>query len=97
MAGVVLELAHQGPGWCPMCGPGGMWGWGMVPTTLFWLVVLGLVIWLTSRLVDRGRPPGGEPGRGRAEEILKERYARGEMDRETYQRMLEDLRRESPS
>jgi hypothetical protein len=35
-----------------------MWGWGMVPMTLFWLVILGLVIWLIFRLVERGRPPG---------------------------------------
>jgi putative membrane protein len=64
--------------------------------SLFWVVVLGIVIWLMVRLVGRGRPPGGDAGR-RAEEILMERYARGEIDRETYQRMLDDLRRGSPS
>jgi putative membrane protein len=73
-----------------------MWGWGMVPMTLFWLVILGLVIWLIFRLVERGRPPG-DAGRGRAEEILKERYARGEIDRETFQDMLKDLSRGPPS
>jgi putative membrane protein len=95
MIGVVFALAHQGPWWCPMCGPGGMWGWGMVPMTLFWVVVLGIVFWLMLQLVGRGRAPGEKTGRGRAEEILKERYARGEIDRETYQRMLEDLSRNS--
>jgi uncharacterized membrane protein len=35
----------------------------------------------------------GAPSVGRAEEILKERYARGEIDRETYERMLTDVRR----
>ncbi len=97
MAGVVFALAHQGPWWCPMCGPGGMWGWAMVPMTLFWVVVLGIVIWLIFQLIGRGRAPGGETGRSRAEEILNERYARGEIDRETYQRMLEDLRPGPPS
>lgn len=56
-----------------------------------------VVIWLVSQLIRRDRAPGGETRRGRAEEILKERYARGEIDRETYQRMLEDLRRGPPS
>lgn len=64
-----------------MCGPGGMWV-GMVPMTLFWEVVLGIVIWLIFQLIGRGRAPGGETGRSRAEEILNERYGRGEIDRE---------------
>jgi putative membrane protein len=64
---------------------------------LFWVVVLGIAIWLMAQLVDRGRRPGGEAGRNRAEEILKERYARGEIDRETYQRMFDDLKRGSPN
>jgi len=80
-----------------MCGPGGAWGWGMGAMALFWVLVLGIVIWLAFQLGGRGRPPGGDAGRSRAEEILKERYARGEIDRETYQRMLDDLRRGSPS
>jgi len=36
---------------------------------------------------------GRGPRAGRAEAILKERYARGEIDRETYERMLTDVRR----
>jgi uncharacterized membrane protein len=52
--------------------------------TLFWVVVLGIIIWLIFQLIGRGRSPGSEAGRGRAEEILNERHARGEIDRETY-------------
>ena len=37
----------------------------------------------------RGRMNGG---RESAEEILRRRYAKGEIDRETYQRMLADLK-----
>ena len=72
-------------------GFGGMgWGWiglGMIHMILFWvLVILGiaaLVRWLRSS-------PGSESG-GRALEILKERYARGELTREQYEQMKRDL------
>lgn len=65
----------------------------MTLASLFWLIIIALAIWLIVRLAGRGGAPGGGPeGRHRAEEILRERYARGEVDRETYQRMLEDLR-----
>ena len=69
----------------------------MVIMLLFWAVVLAVVIWLIVKLVARGHPPGAETGQSRAEEIVRERYARGEIDRDTYQRMLEDLRRGPPA
>jgi len=83
----------QGHWWCPMCG--GAWGWAMmIFVTLFWLLIIALGAWLVYRLVTGGRPPTkGAERRGEAEEILRQRYARGEIDRETYERMLEDLRR----
>lgn len=80
--------------WCPMCGAmDGAWGWGMMFfMMLFWIAVLALVVWLIIRLTrDGGRR--GVAGGDRAEEVLRERYARGEIDRETYERMLDDLRR----
>ena len=49
---------------------------------LFWIVVLVALVVLVVRVL-----PGlgaGAPRAGRAEAILKERYARGEIDRETY-------------
>ena len=58
---------------------------------LFWIVVLVALVVLVVRVL-----PGlgaGAPRAGRAEAILKERYARGEIDRETYERMLTDVRR----
>lgn len=65
----------------------GWWGGWMM---LWWLLIVLLVfvgvIWLL-----RGRP--GTPPGGRAEDVLRERYARGEIDDETYRRMLAELRR----
>ncbi|MFW6202390.1 MAG: SHOCT domain-containing protein [Gemmatimonadota bacterium] len=77
----------------------GAWGWGMMFfMALFWIAVVALVVWLIIRLsrggegIGRSDAAGG--GRGdRAEAILRERYARGEIDREAYERMLDDLRR----
>jgi putative membrane protein len=63
----------------------------MVSMVLVWVVLVGVVIWVTSRLAGPGRA-GTDTGKNRPEEILKVRYDRGELDRETYQRMLEDLR-----
>ncbi len=65
----------------------------MVFMTLFWILVIALVIWLVYRFAGGARGPGAPPSADRAEAILRERYARGEIDRETYERMLEDLRR----
>jgi putative membrane protein len=65
----------------------GWWGgWGMMLWWLPILLVIAVVIWLL-----RGRPSGG--ARDSAEEALRERYARGEIDDETYRRMLAELHR----
>ena len=59
---------------------------------IFWLIILIVVIAVAWTAMQRaGRGTG--PGRDRAEEALRERYARGEIDEETYRRMLNELRR----
>jgi len=73
-----------------------MWGWGwgmMILITIFWIIGLALLVWLIYRLFGGIRGAGRRPEDGQAEEILRKRFARGEIDRETYERMLEDLRR----
>jgi putative membrane protein len=59
---------------------------------LGWLLVL-LVILGIVRLLIRRPGGGGEQTEDRAEAALRERYARGEIDDETYRRMLAELRR----
>jgi putative membrane protein len=80
-------------------GPGQMhdwmgWGWGgMWLGPLFMIVVLALVIAGIVALV-RWIGGGGSAGGARARtarEILDERYARGEIDREEYQRRRDDM------
>lgn len=85
----------QGQGWCPMCpGMDGSMGWvWMLLMGLFWIAVLGGVIWILYRLARSQGWIGAGHRSGRSEEVLRERYARGEIDRETYDAMLEDLAR----
>ena len=65
---------------------GGGMGWGgWLGMGLFWLVLLGLIVWLVSRLL-----PGSDGGTTRcsgesALEILDRRLASGDIDVEAWQ------------
>jgi putative membrane protein len=67
---------------------GAMGGW-MVLWWAFGIAVLVLLVWTMTRAAGGFSPGGGET----PEQILKRRYARGEIERDEYQRRLEDLRR----
>jgi len=70
---------------------GGGWGWGMgfgwIFMILFWaLIILGIVAlakWVFSAAAGSSDK--------RPLEILKERYARGEITRDQYEQMRRDL------
>ena len=75
--------------------PGDHMGWGgWTLMLLFWLIVLALIVWLVATLIRRarGEGPRAGPDEDRAEAVLRERYARGEIDEETYRRQLDELR-----
>jgi putative membrane protein len=71
-----------------------MWGanyggwWMMGIWVLVWVVVIGLAVWLILRSMGRDR--AGRPSE--AEEILRRRFASGEIDADEYARRLEVLR-----
>jgi len=73
-------------------GDGATW-WGMGIGMLVWIIllaaVIGLVVWLVNR--SDGRRPT-ERGSS-AEEILRQRFASGEIDAEEYEKRLSVLRR----
>jgi putative membrane protein len=81
--------------------PHPFWGWpGLVTMVLlmvlFWggLIVLALVIARSVREVRSTRSSAhqGSSGLGSAEQILAERFARGEIDEDTYRRHTQVLR-----
>ncbi len=73
----------------------GGFGWiGMILGGIFWLALLVGVILLIVygiRRLSHGSGPAVSTPKSTAREILQERYARGEITREQYQQMLEDL------
>lgn len=72
----------------------GGWGWGFgILGMLFWLALLVLVVVLIWRLLDGGGRNGTRhEGAGETPlEILEKRYARGEIDRDEFERMKRDL------
>jgi putative membrane protein len=73
-------------------GAGAMgWGWiglGIVHMLLFWfLIILGIVALLRWLAGSAGAASGS-----RALDILKERYAKGEVTREQFEQMKRELR-----
>lgn len=74
-------MGYDGMGW------GGM-GWGgMIGMMVFWLLLIAAIVWAVSRLLPgrRARQSHSQPGQDTPEEILDRRFARGEIDLETYQ------------
>jgi putative membrane protein len=65
-----------------MMGP----GWGLL-TMVFWIAVIGLLIYGVLLIVSKTFEKKEDPSL----KILKERYARGEIDHEEYERMKNTL------
>jgi putative membrane protein len=75
-----------------MMGWGGGWGWGwfgLIHTVLWWfLIILGIVVLAKWLFGGASKPPAPER---RALEILAERYARGEINKEEFEQKKKDL------
>lgn len=68
-------------------------GLGLLLLLLFWGGLIVGAVWLARALFNaerRGSGPTGAP-RARPREILDERYARGEISREEYERIRAEL------
>jgi putative membrane protein len=87
----VIGAAKKGRGGDMMWGWDAGGGWLMMGIgMLIWVALIALVVWLVLRAVGQ-RPGGG--GSESGEELLKRRFASGEIDDEEYRRRLEILRR----
>ena len=70
------------------------WGWGMgfgmISMALFWvLIILGIVVLV--RWVGGSPASSGTPASKTALDILDERYARGEIDKQDFEERKRDL------
>jgi putative membrane protein len=89
-----------GFGWGGCCGFGNLgWiGWivNIVLTVGILIGLVLLVIWAVRRITNNQQgsifSSGQSGGLTTARDILQTRYARGEITREEYQQMLEDIR-----
>ncbi|RMD94488.1 MAG: SHOCT domain-containing protein [Calditrichaeota bacterium] len=75
-----------------MNGMGWGMGWGMGFGWIFWLVIIGLIIWAIKAFSQNQRSqnqPG--PPTESALDILKKRYARGEISFEEYEEKRKHL------
>jgi putative membrane protein len=70
-----------------------MWGWGWGWMWIWWVVILLAIAAVGWYAAAASRRNGGPLREEAPEQALKRRYAKGEIDRDTYQRILEDLRR----
>ena len=71
----------------------GMGGFGFIFMILFWVVLMVLAIWLVGLLFPstKTRENDQNDSSPSAQEIIKERYARGELTTEQYQEMLKTI------
>ena len=71
-------------------------GWGWFGMMLFWLVpILLIAVVLKYSFGGGNRPnPGARDERQGALDVLEERYARGEIEREEFLKKRDDLKRD---
>lgn len=79
----------QGPGWM---GWGGSGWFGIFHMILFWVVLVALIIFLIRLFVSsRHTDPNSIHHQASAFEVLKKRYARGEIDKEEFESKKKEL------
>lgn len=70
-----------------------MMGFGIIWMLLFWGGLIALAVWLVGLLFPSAKGPNDADDEASlsAQEILKARYARGELTAEEYREMLQTL------
>jgi len=70
---------------------------GFIVAVVFIMMIVRLALWGSWVGHRRYYRYHGYYGESRAEEILRERYARGEITKEQFDQMMQDIRRDRPS
>lgn len=100
LTAVIIVSAVTGPAWgwqggYGMMGSGIMGGFGVMGfMSIIGIAVLGAIIWAVVAAARGTSQPGGYDVTGRSEstlEILKRRYARGEINKAEYEEKKHDL------
>jgi len=68
----------------------GMFGGGMWVGWIFWIIILGIAIYGTSRILGRKSSENGDREDSPVN-ILNKRYAKGEINKEEFDRIKIDL------
>jgi len=75
-----------------------MMGFGLIFMLVFWVAIIALAVWLLSSLFPQAKGPPPPPFTAQHSdqsesplEILKQRYARGEITKAEYEEMRRDL------
>ncbi len=80
--------AGDGMGWWML--------WGGLMMILFWGAIIALIVWavqtVARREPDQRHSPHSSPSGRTPLDIAKERYARGEINREEFEQIKTDLR-----
>jgi putative membrane protein len=78
-----------GPQWGMMGGYGGYGGFGMIVWIIILIAIVALVVWLVRSVASPGMH--NLPRRSSGLEVLEERYARGEINRDEYLQKKKDI------
>lgn len=68
------------------------WGWGgMIFQLLFWILIIIAVIWAIKYFTGQSRSNASSASGESALDILKKRYANGEIDKDEFEQKKRDL------
>jgi putative membrane protein len=71
--------------------------WWMLPMMLFMVVLVGAVIWALIAVAGPRTTSTAASARRTAEDILNERFARGEIDASEYRERIDAIRGSAPA
>lgn len=73
----------------------GFFGAGMIMMPIIWIAIIGLGVYFIKRVVDSSdRDRISHNSQASPLDIVKRRYAKGEIDKEEYQKIKDELERE---